>query len=180
MVRVPVTVPAIPALEAKARAMLQSNEMTPVELSPVMRALPLTPPPKLAATETVIVGMEVFTVQANVRFPDVPTPGTVAIPGADIVPVTSIGVEAIVTSETHVDPTFESGSKTIFRNFNPSVKGLLIGASTSPTKTPLKLDTDETVHVMPDALIIGEMNCDQLMSGVMSPAPLGSAGNAEA
>lgn len=179
MVRFPDTVPAIPALSLNVRPMPQSKEMTPVELSPVMRALPLTPPPKLALTVAVIVGMEVFTLQLNAKFPDVPTPGTEAIPGAEIVPVTSNVEDPIETSEMHLAPTFASGSETMFRNFNPSVNGLLIGAITSPTETPLTLDTDDTVHVIPDALTIGEINCAQLMSAVMSPAPVGSGGNAD-
>lgn len=40
-------------------------------------------------------------------------------------------------------------------------------------------DTEVTVHEIAPAFMMGVMNCDQLMSGVMSPAPVGSVGRAE-
>lgn len=178
MVRFPTTVPAIPAPPANARPIPQLNETVPVELWPVTRAFPVTAPPKLAATVTVIVGVEDLAAQLNSIFPVVPTPGSVAIPGADNVPVTEILVDGMVTSEVHVAPTFASGSETTLRNFIPSTNGFVIGEIDCPTVTSELFTTEVTVQLMAEAFMMGEMNWAQLISGVISPAPVGRGGRA--
>lgn len=72
--RFPTTVPAIPAPPLNVSPIPQLKDTVPVELCPVTRAFPVTPPPKLAVTVTVIVGVDDLATQLISMFPLEPTP----------------------------------------------------------------------------------------------------------